>query len=152
MAAPPSCLNSLRKTNLRYPVTEDILRTLRGLQLTRDRVQRDPRFLFATELVSTNFERHETNYEKCKLYAQFFGHPLILYPLTILRGLQNYTIEQQTNLRENNRTVLYGYFVSGMPGMIMENICTAKGITNGTICIQHAILFNDHKGLQEEIQ
>ena len=38
-----------------------------------------------------------------------------------------------------------------MPGMIMENICTAQGITNGTLCLVHTILFNLEKGTPEEI-
>ena len=39
-----------------------------------------------------------------------------------------------------------------MPGMIMENICTAQGITNGTLCLVHTILFNLDKGTPEEIK
>ena len=38
-----------------------------------------------------------------------------------------------------------------MPGMIMENICSAKGITNGTLCTVHTLLFNMEKGTPEEI-
>ena len=37
--------------------------------------------------------------------------------------VQNYTIEQQDNLRDSNRELLCGYFVKGTPGIIMENIC-----------------------------
>ena len=37
--------------------------------------------------------------------------------------VQNYTIEQQDNLRDSNRELLYGCFVKGTPGIIMENIC-----------------------------
>ena len=143
-------LNTLRKTNVRFPVTQDILTTLRARQLTRDRIIGDPRFLFATELVPTNHERWDINYRQALAFAVHHNRTLVVYPLHIVGDLQNYTIDQKRNLRENNPATLYGYFVSGMPGMVMENICTAKGITNGTICIQHTILFNDSRGTFEE--
>ena len=54
-------LNALRKTNVRFPVTQDILTTLRGRQLAHDRIIGDPRFLFATEFVPTNHERWDIN-------------------------------------------------------------------------------------------
>ena len=58
---------------------------------------------------------------------------------------------QQNDLRQNNQSSLYGYFVSGMPGMIMENICTPKDLTNETLGIVHTILFNVEEGTPEEI-
>ena len=35
--------------------------------------------------------------------------------------------------------------------MIMENICTPKDITNGTLGIVHTMLFNVEEGTPEEI-
>ena len=129
------CLSTPIRNGLipsRYPVTREILDELRLLQLTPQRIQNDPRFLFATELVLTNRERNEVNRIKCKQFAIFHKRLLVKYPLRTDRELQQFALEQQYDMRENNESALYGYFVSGMPGMIMENICTAKGITNGT--------------------
>ena len=146
-----SMLEKLRQTSIRYPVTQEILNDLKQLQLSKQRIRENPRFLFATELVLTNRERCEVNRIKCHLFAKFHKRILIKYPLQIVRELQQFTREQQIDIRQNNESTLYGYFVSGMPGMIMENICTSKGITNGTLCKVHTLLFNMEKGTPDEI-
>ena len=69
-------LESLRQTSIRYPVTQHILDALKRLQLTRQRVIDNPRFLFATELVLTNKERIEVNRIKCHLFAKFHNRGL----------------------------------------------------------------------------
>ena len=101
-------LNTLRRTNVRYPVTPDVLTTLRGRQLTRDRIIGDPRFLFATELVPTNHERWDINYRQALAFAVHHNRTLVVYPLHIVGDLQNYTNDQERNLRENNPAMLYG--------------------------------------------
>lgn len=87
------------------------------------------------------------NYDQCEAFARLHNRTFVIFPLYSRGQSQNYAIEQQMNIRDNNRELLYGYFVSGIPEMIMENIYAVRGITNGTISIQHTMLFNNTKGI-----
>ena len=53
-------------------------------------------------------ERCFVNYNQCEAFARQHNRTLVIFPLNIRDQLQNYAIEQEIDLSDNNLELLYG--------------------------------------------
>ena len=130
-------LTAMRDTTVHFPVTSEWLSTLRAVS-PRD-VAADKDWAFAPVGVTTNMERSAINAAQAVRWGKAHGVPVLRWRRE-LRGPLAGT-EANLSILYGSEKELWGYFVQGAPAMLMENISTARKLTNGTQAAMHSLCF-----------
>lgn len=135
------------------PVTPALINYLKSIQLTTEDTA-DPNSPWVTEsvcLTTSNIERATINDYRSKLFAIVKGEICVVWPLKT-QGVQSASLSTsdltqiQMRYPETN-----GYFVRGAPAVLTENLNPEKGLSNGTVAIMNALVFDQSdKELYEE--
>jgi hypothetical protein len=134
-------LNQLRSsTENGIPKSFNILKELKVL--TRQDIEKEPEWMTAPIVVTSDEERYRTNEQQSKLFARQQHWPRIVWYQPILGIVANAMDQNQVNYLYATCHRLKGIFVHGAPGFLSENINPTHGLTNGTAITYHSIVLD----------
>jgi hypothetical protein len=134
-------LNQLRTSAANgMPKTFEPLEQLKVL--TREDIEREPDWMSAPIVVTSNEERYRINEQKSTVFAKQQNCPRIIWYQPILGLVANVIDQDQVNYLYATCHRLKGIFVHGAPGFLTENINPTHGLTNGTAITYHSLVLD----------
>jgi AAA domain len=116
------------------PITEEFLSHLRGRQLTKEMVEKDHNFYFATRIVLLNDDRRMLNRRLMIDYARYNKQPLIRFRYKMSGAIASSLSEAERNaFYEAYPEYFEGCFSMNAPCILSENMNPSKGAANGTL-------------------
>jgi len=99
-------------------------------------------FLFATIIVTGNYERHELNAHQAKLWAQYYRTHVIRWRRKIdTSAWQGKPATAKQIDEAQKETCFWEYFMLMAPAYLTYNLNTDMGLVNGTDIRQHSLAF-----------
>jgi hypothetical protein len=110
--------------------------------ISRNDVDRDPTWMNAPIVVTSNQERYRINEHQSLMLAKKQSCPRIIWFQPILGIVANGLNQIQTNYLYATCPQFRGIFVAGAPGFLMSNINPKRGLTNGTPVTFHSLVLD----------
>jgi hypothetical protein len=127
-------INQLRDRSILYPITDEVLNSLKELSV--EDLINDPVFLESFITVGTNHERLALNLSHSKAYAVSKGLPLVRWRKQLkgklsARLIRTPELKQDLYSSPEHEENLHQYFVEDISAIILTNKNTSRGIVNG---------------------
>ncbi len=134
-------LEKLRSTttNPKLKLTE-ILERIKVI--TKEDVERDPSWMIAPVVVTSNEERFRINEERSRIFSMKNNYPRIIWYQPIVGIVANGLDQGQINYLYATCPRFKGIFVYGVPGFLKMNINPKRGLTNGTPITLHSLILD----------
>jgi len=124
----------------RIMVDKEIISYLKEHTLKKNDYEKDPTWLNAITLVTSNIERQSINYLSLLRYAKYHRKIIIKWKKNLVNkdaARLNEVIDQMYDLNPE----LWHYFCYDCPCILLDNINPIKGFANGSMGYLHSIVF-----------
>jgi hypothetical protein len=147
---------SFTDTSHSRPITRSFINHLKEKVLKEDDVRGSdsPWIHDSVFLTSSNIERAAINLAQATLLAKLTGNVLIKWALkstTVAGDLSN---DEMIYLIENYPETA-GYFMKGAPAVLTQNLKPELGLSNGSVCRMHSLIFDsahtEYRNTQDRI-
>lgn len=135
------CIHTCLRSTASAPITTEFIQKLRILDA--DTVSKDPTWLDAIFVVTSNPERHAINSRQAVAFARRNGLPVLVWRHAMANHATR-TIDQaeQDTLLYDAFPELFGVFVCGAPCHLTDrNICPEKQLANGASAKMHSLTY-----------
>ena len=126
----------LCRVDVPFPVSAEYLRWL-GTRELADRS--NPELAFAPHGVREHVEGNLLQLHLLRDFARHHNRPLVRWRIDAPECMLALGKDVVDGMYVHEAAALYCYWVEGMPTIIMQNVCTAAGVTNGTRGYGHSL-------------